>query len=267
MEEELETHFGGEPETEQTVEDVKIIGLLCNWCSYAGADLAGTSRFQYAPKIRIVRVMCSGRIDPALILQAFKNRADGVLIGGCHFGDCHYIDGNYHAYQKIKFLERMLSKAGIDSRRMRLEWISAAEGKRFAEVVNDFTQTIKDLGKVDLSGEKMDLLDALITVFSDFRVRWILGKKLNMIQDGNVYGSKFEDRTYGELLEEIVETEFLRVRILRAIENEPLPAPEIAKKLSRDSEEIMANLITMLGDRKVAMQFRDHNAYFIKEEA
>lgn len=124
----------------------KIIGFLCNWCSYAGADLAGTSRVQYPPNIRIVRVMCTGRIDPQLILNAFRYGADGVLIAGCHEGDCHYIGGNYRAYRKYLLLKEFLQIMGIDEKRFRLEWVSASEGERFAKVVREMVDDIKEIG-------------------------------------------------------------------------------------------------------------------------
>ena len=126
--------------------DPKIVGFCCNWCSYAGADLAGVSRFQYPPNIRIIRVMCSGRVDPAFVLKALEVGADGVLIAGCHPGDCHYIAGNYKAARRISLLKRMLNQFGIEGERVRLEWVSASEGSKFAEVVNDFTQTVRELG-------------------------------------------------------------------------------------------------------------------------
>jgi len=124
----------------------KIVAFLCNWCSYAGADLAGTSRIQYAPNVRSIRVMCSGRVSPTFILKAFSMGADGVLIGGCHFGDCHYIEGNYKAARRIALLKKMLKHLGIEEERLRLEWVSASEGSRFAQVINDMTAKIKELG-------------------------------------------------------------------------------------------------------------------------
>jgi F420-non-reducing hydrogenase iron-sulfur subunit len=123
-----------------------ILGFACNWCTYAGADLAGTSRIQYPPNLRMIRVMCSGRVDPTFILKAFSRGVDGVLIGGCHPGDCHYMEGNYKAQRRIHMLRKMLSDFGIEPERLRLEWVSASEGARFAEVVADFTKTIKELG-------------------------------------------------------------------------------------------------------------------------
>ncbi len=124
----------------------KIIGFLCNWCSYAGADLAGVSRIQYPPTLRIVRVMCSGRIDPAFILEAFRCGADGVLIAGCHPGDCHYLSGNYKAQRRFFMLRRVLEQLGLEPERLRLDWVSASEGDRFATVIKDMTNEIKKLG-------------------------------------------------------------------------------------------------------------------------
>ncbi len=134
-------------ETEcETQFEPKLIGFLCNWCSYAGADLAGTSRVQYPPNIRIVRVMCTGRLDPQLILNTFRYGADGVLIAGCHEGDCHYIGGNYRAYRKYILLKEFVKKMGINEKRLRLEWVSASEGERFAKVVREMVNDIKEIG-------------------------------------------------------------------------------------------------------------------------
>lgn len=124
----------------------KIIGFLCNWCSYAGADLAGISRLQYPPNLRVVRVMCSGRIEPAFVLQAFQEGADGVLIAGCHPGDCHYNHGNYNTLRRFPLLVKILEQFGVPAERVRLEWVSAAEGIIFAQVVTEFTEQIRRLG-------------------------------------------------------------------------------------------------------------------------
>jgi F420-non-reducing hydrogenase iron-sulfur subunit len=129
----------------------KIIGFLCNWCSYTGADLAGVSRIKSSPNVRIVRTMCSGRVDPAFVLKAFQLGADGVVVMGCHLGDCHYQEGNYKTIRRIPFLKRLIEQFGIDRRRLRLEWVSASEGDRFAEVVNQFTEEIRSLGPLKLS--------------------------------------------------------------------------------------------------------------------
>jgi F420-non-reducing hydrogenase iron-sulfur subunit len=124
----------------------KILGILCTWCTYTGADLAGTARMKYEANMRIVRVMCSGRVDPTFVLKALKEGADGVLIGGCHPGDCHYQEGNYKALRRFKLLKKVLSQFGVEDKRVRLEWISASEGERFAEVVNEMTKDLRELG-------------------------------------------------------------------------------------------------------------------------
>ena len=124
----------------------KIIAFLCNWCSYAGADLAGVSRIQYPPSIRVVRVMCSGRLNPAFIFAALNNGADGVLVAGCHPGDCHYIAGNYKAERRILLTKKVLEGFGIEPERLRLEWVSASEGDKFARIVKDMTDEIRKLG-------------------------------------------------------------------------------------------------------------------------
>ena len=123
-----------------------IVAFLCNWCSYAGADLAGTSRMQYPPNVKIIRVMCSGRVNPMFVVNALQEGADGVLIGGCHPGDCHYIQGNYFTRRRITVLKKLLEYLGFDERRVRMTWVSAAEGKKFAEVIKEVTEDIKKLG-------------------------------------------------------------------------------------------------------------------------
>jgi len=127
----------------------KIVGFLCNWCSYTGADLAGTSRIKYPENVRGIRVMCSARIDPTFIMKALADGADGVLICGCHPGDCHYIEGNYKTMRRIPLLKKVLEDMGLKDR-VRLEWVSASEGQLFAEVVEDFTNQIRNLGPCKL---------------------------------------------------------------------------------------------------------------------
>jgi F420-non-reducing hydrogenase iron-sulfur subunit len=124
----------------------EIIGFLCNWCSYAAADLAGTSRIQYSSNFIAIRVMCSSRVDPSLVLKALTNGIDGVLIAGCHPGDCHYQTGNLYTRRRVMMLKKLLETIGIAPQRLRLEWISASEGNKFAEVVNDFVEEIREIG-------------------------------------------------------------------------------------------------------------------------
>lgn len=123
-----------------------IVAFLCNWCSYAGADLAGTSRLKYPPNVKVIRVMCSGRVNPMFVVNALQQGADGVLIGGCHPGDCHYVQGNYFARRRMAILKRLLEYIGIDSRRVRMAWVSAAEGNKFADVIKTVTEDVKQIG-------------------------------------------------------------------------------------------------------------------------
>ena len=138
----------GEEKKEHKKEEFepKIVGFLCNWCSYAGADLAGTSRIQYPPNVRIIRVMCSGSVDSMYILRALLEGADGVFVGGCHPGDCHYIDGNYKARRRMVLLENILGTLGLEKERVWLRWISASEGQKFADTMKEMTEAVRKLG-------------------------------------------------------------------------------------------------------------------------
>ncbi len=128
----------------------KIVAFFCNWCTYTAADLAGISRMKYAPNVRVVRLMCSGRVDPQFILAAFRDGADGVLIGGCHPGDCHYQEGNYKALRRYHLLKPVLDEMNIEDERFRLEWISASEGDKVQAVINEMTEQITKLGPLNL---------------------------------------------------------------------------------------------------------------------
>lgn len=128
----------------------KIVGFLCNWCSYVGADAAGSARKTYPANINVIRVMCSGRVGPEFILKAFKEGADGVIVMGCHPGDCHYKEGNYKALKRYYLLEKLLAQLGVEKGRVRLEWVSASEGEKFARVVTEMIAEIKKLGPLTL---------------------------------------------------------------------------------------------------------------------
>mgnify|MGYP000284375547 CR=1 FL=1 len=129
----------------------RIVAFFCNWCTYTAADLAGVSRLKYAPNLRTIRVMCSGRVDPQFVLEAFARGADGVLIGGCHPGDCHYISGNYKCLRRFKMLRRLVRDMGIEEGRLRLEWIAASEGEKLKNVVNEMVAHVRALGPLALN--------------------------------------------------------------------------------------------------------------------
>ena len=128
----------------------RIVAFFCNWCTYTASDLAGTARMKYASNTRVIRVMCSGRVDPQFVLAAFRQGADGVLIGGCHPGDCHYQDGNTKCLRRFELLRRLVDQLGIEPERLRLEWISAAEGDKLREVTNEIVETVRRLGPLKL---------------------------------------------------------------------------------------------------------------------
>ena len=135
----------------QTSEEFEpvIIAFVCNWCTYTAADLAGTSRLSYPPNVRLIRVMCTGMVDPQYVIKAFLEGADGVLVSGCHPGDCHYINGNYKARRRVKLLREILPRFGIDERRLRLTWIGASDGIRFAETMHRLAAQLKSLGPAE----------------------------------------------------------------------------------------------------------------------
>ena len=137
-------------EHEETAHVPKIVAFCCNWCSYAGADLAGTSRIQYSPNVRIIRIMCSGRVDPAFVLKAFALGADGVIVAGCHPADCHYINGNDKTAIRGDFLDSFLDEAGIEPQRFKVEWIAGSEGRKFADTVKKMVSELEKLGPISM---------------------------------------------------------------------------------------------------------------------
>jgi len=134
----------------------RIVAFFCNWCTYTAADLAGVSRLKYAPNVRVIRLMCSGRVDPQFVLEALARSADGVLIGGCHIGDCHYVEGNYKTVRRFEMLKRLLADLGIEEQRVRLEWISASEGDRVKTVINEMVEQVRALGPLNLPNRFAD---------------------------------------------------------------------------------------------------------------
>jgi F420-non-reducing hydrogenase iron-sulfur subunit len=242
-------------ENAETEFEPLIIAFLCNWCSYAGADFAGVSRYQYPTSIRIIKVMCSGRVDPSLIFEAFRQGADGVLVAGCHPGDCHYIAGNLEAQQKMKYVERIIKKSKIPLQRFKHKWISASEGKLFAETVAEFTEELKKLGPISkevIDGvPTMDKIIAAQDEFLDFTVRWMIGKERVLAEEGNVYGEKLPPDRLEKIVGEVVDTKYLKFLILRLIKDAPLSVADISEKLEVDPREIFDCLIQLKNEGAV----------------
>jgi coenzyme F420-reducing hydrogenase delta subunit len=238
------------PTVEKPGYEPKIIGFLCNWCSYAGADLCGVSRYQYPTNIRVIRVMCSTRINPSVVIEMFIQGADGVLVGGCHLGDCHYISGNYHTEHKMNLVNKLLSISGLDPERLRLEWISASEGERFSQVVTEFTETIRNLGQSPLSGENPDI-DILESLFAaqnastDFRLRALVGRERKLKETGNVYNQKVPEERFDELYDNIIRDEFTRHRILQITKNRPLSVKDMSKIINLSPRKVLEQIVTL----------------------
>jgi len=205
----------------------KILAFLCNWCSYAGADLAGVSRFQYPPNIRVMRTMCSGRVDPMYIIEGLKSGFDAAVVFGCHIGDCHYLDGNVYASKRMKMLEELLDLSGIGRGRTALTWVSAAEGQLFADSVTRLTQTVQALGPFDVERYKLEL-GAVETVLKEPRVRWLTGMDRHLTERGNVYGEKVGEDQFQRMFKQSVSDEYQKALILEALKKGPQSVREMA---------------------------------------
>ncbi len=245
----------------------KILGFLCNWCSYAGADLAGLSRFSFPPNLRVIRVMCSGRVDPNFILTAFERGLDGVLVAGCHLGDCHYLTGNYHTKYKILMMKKILEKLGFETKRLRLEWVSAAEGKIFADLITEFTEELIQLGPLSTKLDK-NLINNLLfakQICSDFRLRLLISRERDLVEIENAYGEKIPEEKFDKLIDQIIEAELIKVKIQNLIKEKGLSVEEISGILKIPSEKVMEHLITLNDEHKITFNIENKMAIFIKE--
>ena len=224
----------------------KILGFLCNWCSYAGADLAGVSRVQYPPNIRVIRVMCSGRVDPAFVFHGFEVGADGVIVMGCHIGDCHYLEGNYEAEKKFDMLVKFLKLIGFDNR-VRLEWVSASEGTRYGAVVTEFTEHIKSLGPSPAGGDKPDAevltkLRALKMAAGGDRMRALVGRERKITEQENVYGEKTDIDKFMQVFDDAIVEEYERARILISLEEDSKSVKDLASELEIEPSIVLEHM-------------------------
>jgi len=247
----------------------KIIGFLCNWCSYAGADLAGVSRIQYPPNMRVVRVMCSGRIDPIIPLEVFSKGADGVLILGCHPGDCHYSEGNLYEERKIKMVKKLLALTGLEPERLKLEWVSASEGQRFARLVSEFTEQIKNLGPSPLSGKTpnqtiLEDLTAAKNAASDFRLRVLVGRERELTEKNNVYQEKIAQEDFDSILDEVIEAEFVRHKIHLLTRVQPLPVKTLAEAVHVKPAVVLRQIVDMRRRNMITLDHIEGTTPFFK---
>ena len=227
----------------------KILGFLCNWCSYAGADLAGVSRMQYPPNIRVIRVMCSGRVDPKFIFEALRVGADGVIVLGCHLGDCHYLEGNYEAEKKFDMVQRFLKLIDFDNR-VRLDWVSASEGARYATVVKEFTDHIKTLGPSPAGGDNPDKkilekLKAIEEAAASDRMRALVGRERKITEQENVYGEKVSLEKFNEIFDSAITDEYNRHRILVSLEDDSKSVKDLALELKIDPSIVLEHMVIL----------------------
>ncbi len=242
----------------------RILGFLCNWCAYAGADLAGVSRVQYPTNMRVIRVMCSGRIDPLLVLKAFKDGMDGVAVLGCHPGDCHYQTGNYQAENKMEMTKRVLEKIGIQPGRLYLDWVSAAEGVRFGEVVTGFIESIRELGPIHDTlnlGERATIGEHIVEVE---RLRWLVGKERELLETGNVYNEKVDGREFKDILWLNIVKEYDKERLCASIRNTPRTVHDLARELDLPKSSVFRYLTGLENEGLVTLtDFQDRSPRYI----
>lgn len=206
----------------------QILAFLCNWCSYAAADMAGISRVQYPPNVRVVRVMCSARVDPVFVVRGFLYGFDGVLVLGCHLGDCHYQIGNYHAEIKMRRLKNLLEIAGVARERLCIDWASAAEGTKFGQIITTFTERIRQEGSLDKDALLLQKLHAAELTTQNAKVRWLLGNELNLIEHGNIYGEKIATEKLDKAMDEVIKDEFTKCWLMLVLEASPMSVREMA---------------------------------------
>lgn len=225
----------------------RIIGFSCNWCCYAGADLAGVSRYQYPPYVRLVRLMCSGRVDISFVLKAFSEGADGVFIGGCWPGECHYItEGNYDALGMVYVGKAILEHIGLDPQRLRLEWVSASEGIRFAEVMNDFAKKLTKLGPLG-KAEGTDPVRLSAGLAAATRLvpymRLVMAERLKLSRSEQEYVRFFGSPEGKELVRQTILEELEKEEIAFLLEKSPLSTGQIAERLGLSASEVSRQLI------------------------
>ena len=259
----------------------KLVGFLCNWCSYAGADLAGVSRFQYPPNLRVIRVMCSGRVDPAFVLRAFQRGLDGVMVLGCHPGDCHYATGNYYAQNRVRMLRQLLRLVGLSPDRLFLDWVSAGEGQRFAELVSQFTEQVRSLGPLGQAagepaatkpaaqeraagqpaashlekdaGSLQQRLEAARRVVESEKVRWLVGRQRELLNKGNVYGTAVAPETLEALIAATVADEYLRNRLLLLASDQALSVRDMAAGVGMAPRQLLPHIVALEQSGALAM--------------
>ncbi|MDP1623276.1 MAG: hydrogenase iron-sulfur subunit [Bacteroidales bacterium] len=226
----------------------KIIGIICNWCCYGGADLCGVSRFQYPPHIRLIRVMCSARVDMFHVLRAFSNGQDGVFIGGCHLCDCHYVtNGNFTAFSMVQVFRKILKLIGIYPERLRIEWVSAGEGIRFANFMNEYSEELLKLGPVGKSegmdGKTLALKLEAVKKLIPY-IKLVLTQRLHVpVMTEEAYHEFFSSREFDRLFDELIADKLAISLITSLLREKSLSTGEIADSLGLSPSEVARHMI------------------------
>lgn len=244
----------------------RILGFLCNWCSYAGADLCGVSRYQFPPSIRVIRLMCSGRVDLEFVVRAFAKGHDGVFIGGCWLGECHYVtEGNYDALSTMHLGKKLLEAAGINPERLRLEWVSASEGNRYAEIMTDFTHTLKDFGPLG-EAEKMDKATLALKLEAIRKllpyVKLVEREKLRVrFENKAAYENYFSSAELKTLFDDLIADKFAVSQIVELLREQAHSVGEIADRLGMSRSEVSKHLSSSTRQRVV--RFDDNQMRYV----
>jgi len=240
----------------------KMIGIICNWCCYGGADLCGVSRFQYPPHIRLIRVMCSARVDLLHILRAFTNGVDGIFIGGCHLCDCHYVtNGNFNAFSMVQVCKKLLDRVGINPERLRLEWVSAGEGIRFANFMNEYSAELTKMGPLGktegLDDKELKLKLEAINRLIPY-IKLVLTQRLRVpILTEEAYHGFFASEEFERLFEELIADKLTISLITSLLGNSPLSTGQIADSLSLSPSEVAKH---MAGSTRLGLVKYDVNS-------
>jgi len=241
----------------------RIIVFCCNWCSYAGADLAGVSRLQMPSNFRVIRTMCSGRISPYLVIRLLREGADGVMIAGCHLGDCHYISGNYYTEKRFALLQKMLEHAGLETERIALEWVSASEGEKFSRIIADFTTKMIEMGPspVSTNADVANRLKAIENATRALRVTVLVSREYNLLRKGDVYGEIPSEEKTQSLIDAAAKEEFERAMILTLTDGKNMSVKELSKVMSVPSDRVLEHIVSLRQNNLISMDHPEKGSF------
>jgi coenzyme F420-reducing hydrogenase delta subunit len=213
---------------------------------------------QYPPNVKIIRVMCSARVDPTIVLEAFIQGLDGVMVLGCHLGTCHYMTGNFYTEKRMKTTKKVLRNVGLSSERLLVDWVSAAEGEKFATLMGEFIEKVRTLGPLGKETElELEQLKTRLTAAKESlaqqRVRWLVGRERELVEEKNVFGEKVSQEEFDQLMFQTIEREFAKRRILLSMGEEALSVREIAQIVNTSPREVLRNVVSLEGAGVIAV--------------